>query len=83
MCVMPKILNPELQFEIGARITAAREARNLPKAQLARMLGMAFNQLHKYESGVNCPSVARIRDIAKLLDVHPCKICGCCEVNDA
>jgi transcriptional regulator with XRE-family HTH domain len=78
---MPKVINLSLQVSIGKRVTALREARNLSKNSVAKSLGLSFEQLHKYETGRNCPSVARIRDIAKLFDVHPCNICGCCEVT--
>lgn len=73
---MPKVLNLRLQLAIGRRLTKLREERGLSKNLVARELGLSFHQLHKYETGVNCPPLSRIIDMAEFFAVQPCEICG-------
>lgn len=73
---MPKVLNVRLQIAVGRRITKIREERGLSKYVVARKLGLTWHQLNKYETGVNCPPLSRIIDMAELFAVQPCEICG-------
>ena len=44
-----------------------REARGLTQVQVARALGVSFQQLQKYEQGENRVSASRLFEIAHLL----------------
>jgi transcriptional regulator with XRE-family HTH domain len=46
-----------------------RLALNLSQAKLAKTLGVSFQQIQKYEIGLNRVSAARLFDICKALNV--------------
>jgi transcriptional regulator with XRE-family HTH domain len=54
---------------IGARMRAQRLALKMSQEQLGRELGVSFQQIQKYESGVNRVSAARLYSICKTLNV--------------
>lgn len=54
---------------IGARITALRKARGLTQTALGEAIGVAFQQVQKYEKGKNRIGAGRLQGIAKFLEV--------------
>jgi len=56
-------------LELGKRIRLRRVEIGLSQDDLGRSLGVSFQQIQKYEKGVNRVSSARISEIAKALDV--------------
>ena len=54
---------------IGARMRDRRADLGLSQAALAQKLGLSFQQVQKYESGVNRVSAARLFEICKALKV--------------
>jgi transcriptional regulator with XRE-family HTH domain len=54
---------------IGARMRERRNALRLTQAGLGEKLGITFQQIQKYEGGVNRVSAARLFDICEALDV--------------
>ena len=54
---------------IGARMREQRLALNVSQAELGEELGVSFQQIQKYESGVNRVSAARLFEICKALNV--------------
>lgn len=54
---------------IGARIRARRAELQLSQERLAEMIGVTFQQIQKYEKGVNRVSAATLLSIARVLDV--------------
>ena len=54
-------------IEIGRRIRAQRLSRSMSQEDLADRLGVAFQQLQKYERGENRVSASRLREIALAL----------------
>jgi transcriptional regulator with XRE-family HTH domain len=59
----------EIDEYIGARIREGRVALNLSQEQLARGLGISFQQIQNYEKGANGVSAVRLFDICKILNV--------------
>jgi transcriptional regulator with XRE-family HTH domain len=59
----------EIDGYIGARIREGRLALNLSQEQLARVLGVSFQQIQNYENGVNGVSAVRLFDICRTLHV--------------
>lgn len=59
----------ELDQYIGARIREGRLSLNLSQEQLARALGVSFQQIQNYEKGANGVSAVRLFDICKILNV--------------
>jgi transcriptional regulator with XRE-family HTH domain len=54
---------------IGDRIRTRRRCLGLTMAQLAACIGIAYQQLHKYETGTNHVSVERLYHLSLTLDV--------------
>ncbi|KAK0341969.1 hypothetical protein LTR94_024213, partial [Friedmanniomyces endolithicus] len=56
-----------VDIAIGARIRTRREELRITQAQLAAGAGVTFQQIQKYERGVNRVSAARLLRIAAVL----------------
>src|SRR3954465_9962074 len=56
---------------VGARIRERRVMMGLSQQQLARMIGVTYQQAHKYERGLNRISAGRLFAIAQALAVEP------------
>ena len=54
---------------VGARIRERRIMLGLSQQQLAAMIGVTYQQAHKYERGLNRISAGRLYDIAGVLSV--------------
>jgi transcriptional regulator with XRE-family HTH domain len=54
---------------VGARIRERRILLGLTQQQLAELIGVTYQQAHKYERGVNRVSAGRLFQIAKVLSV--------------
>lgn len=61
---MPPKSTTEADARIGARVKAAREKARLTQTDLARHLGVSFQQVQKYERGSNRICVSRLQIIA-------------------
>ena len=59
--------DPE-DLEIGQKIRALRVAKGVSQTTLADGLGLTFQQVQKYEKGVNRVSAGRLQKIAGMLD---------------
>ena len=54
---------------VGSRIRERRIMLGLSQQQLAVMIGVTYQQAHKYERGLNRVSAGRLYDIANVLSV--------------
>jgi transcriptional regulator with XRE-family HTH domain len=54
---------------VGARIRDRRFMIGLSQQQLGEMLGISYQQVHKYERGINRVTAGRLYEIARILDV--------------
>ncbi len=54
---------------IGARMRERRQALGIKQADLAKTLGVSYQQIQKYETGKNRVSAGRLFDICKALNV--------------
>ena len=59
----------EVDQTVGARITAMRRAKGLSQSDLGIAVGVTFQQIQKYEKGINRVGAGRLQQIAKCLDV--------------
>lgn len=57
------------EIEMGRRIRLRRTEVGLSQSQLGERLGVSFQQVQKYEKGVNRVGANRIEQIAKILSV--------------
>jgi transcriptional regulator with XRE-family HTH domain len=53
--------------QIGIEIKRIREAHGMSQMDLAEQVGVSFQQIQKYEKGINKISAERIQQIAKAL----------------
>jgi transcriptional regulator with XRE-family HTH domain len=54
---------------VGARIRERRIMLGLSQQQLAQLIGVTYQQAHKYERGLNRISAGRLYEIAQVLSV--------------
>jgi hypothetical protein len=57
--------------EIGRLVRAQRQQLRLPQTDLAERVDVTFQQVQKYEKGMNRISIGRLTRIAEALDVPP------------
>lgn len=54
---------------LGRRLRQIREERGLSQEKLAREIGVVFQQIQKYEAGVNRISCSRLLKILEVLNI--------------
>ncbi len=59
----------DIDREVGQRLRIARNAKGVSQGQLGKAVGLTFQQIQKYERGVNRISCSRLWEFSKLLDV--------------
>jgi len=55
--------------EVGQRIRARRMAKGMSQTELGEMLGVTFQQVQKYEKGINRVGAGRLVRVGEALDV--------------
>ena|ERR1700733_5034813 len=65
-----KIVNP-VDRHVGTRIRMQRMARGFSQTELGKAVGVTFQQVQKYEKGVNRVGASRLQQIANALKVRP------------
>jgi transcriptional regulator with XRE-family HTH domain len=63
---MPTGKNP-IDAYVGSRIRVARMAAGLSQEQLGKALGLTFQQVQKYEKGINRVGASRLHAISRIL----------------
>ena len=63
--------NPEFEVALGARIRAARIAARISQTDLGVTVGISYQQVQKYESGVDRIAASTLQGLASALGVHP------------
>lgn len=56
---------------VGQRIRQRREWQNMSQTTLGEAIGVTFQQVQKYEKGVNRVGAGRLQQISKALKVEP------------
>ena len=59
----------EVDHHVGRRLRARRSEMGMSQEKLAAALGISFQQVQKYEIGVNRVAAGRLWDMAKALEV--------------
>lgn len=59
--------------KIGQRVRSRRLEIGMSQERLAELLGVTFQQVQKYEKGVNRIAASRLHDIAAALDMQPAR----------
>ena len=68
--------NGAIDKEIGVRMRAIRMDKKLSQDELGRSLGVSFQQIQKYEKGVNRISAARLIQVSHALTTTPHHLIG-------
>jgi len=58
---------------IGQRVRSRRLEIGMSQERLAELLGVTFQQVQKYEKGVNRIAASRLHDISAALDMPPAR----------
>jgi transcriptional regulator with XRE-family HTH domain len=61
-----------VDVHVGSRLKERRRLRGITQVELAKSIGMSFQQIQKYERGVNRIRVAVLYKLAEALDTPPC-----------
>lgn len=72
-----------VDIEVGHRIRIERLARGLSQTALATQLGVTFQQVQKYEKGVNRVGAGRLTKIAEVLGIEVSAFFGAKEMMGA
>jgi transcriptional regulator with XRE-family HTH domain len=59
--------------KVGQRVRTRRLEIGMSQERLAELLGVTFQQVQKYEKGVNRIAVSRRLDIARALEISACR----------
>jgi transcriptional regulator with XRE-family HTH domain len=59
----------DIDHHVGARIRERRIMLGLTQQQLADLIGVTYQQAHKYERGINRVSAGRLFEIGRVLSV--------------
>lgn len=68
---MPRQNDQRTDRMIGARIRQLRNERGLSQVELGKKIGVAFQQVQKYEKGSNAISSHRVGALCKALGITP------------
>src|SRR5262245_33477672 len=84
METMMSVKRPDpVDIEVGHRIRIERLARGLSQTALANQLGVTFQQVQKYEKGVNRVGAGRLTKIAEVLGIDVSTFFGAKEITEA
>ena len=64
-----KVMKHAVDVHVGKRIRHRRWMNGVTQQQLAEAVGIKFQQIQKYETGMNRVSASRLWDIANVLNV--------------
>lgn len=59
----------DIERHVGQRIRERRTMLGLTQQQLAQLIGVTYQQAHKYERGINRVSAGRLYELATVLGV--------------
>lgn len=66
-----EILETNKDATVGGRIEAARKARDMTQQQLSAQLGVSRGAVGQWEINATSPAIAKMEEVAKILDVTP------------
>lgn len=72
----------EHDHAVGKHVAALRKAQKKSQTELGDAVGVSYQQIQKYESGVNRIGASRLRDIAQFLKVPVATFFGNCDGDD-
>src|SRR4249919_1095003 len=67
---IPRPRAQDIDRIVGARMRERRIRLGLTQQQMAELIGVTYQQAHKYEKGINRIAAGRLSSIARALDVE-------------
>ncbi len=61
----------EIENHIGKQIKLLRLSRKISQKELAKRMGITYQQVQKYENGLNKISVSRLWQVCDIFDISP------------
>lgn len=61
----------QIDLHVGQRLMVLRKARRLSQTDVGKSVGVAFQQIQKYEYGKDRISVSRLWQFCEFFDVNP------------
>ena len=71
-----KLPTHPIDIRVGERIRELRLLRKMSQTELAKQVGVRFQQVQKYETGLNRVAASRLHMIAEALDVEVGELFG-------
>jgi transcriptional regulator with XRE-family HTH domain len=71
-----RIRRTAVDKKIGSTIRSQRLHLGMSQAELGEALGLAFQQIQKYESGKNAIASTRVVDLCRALKITPNELFG-------
>src|SRR6202046_1244628 len=69
VCVVPKKQANPIDGQVGNRVRIRRMLLGMSQEKLGDMLGLTFQQVQKYEKGVNRIGAGRLYEVSRILGV--------------
>src|SRR5271156_3231902 len=69
VCRMPKKQANPIDIQVGNRVRIRRMLIGMSQERLGDLLGLTFQQVQKYEKGVNRIGAGRLYEVARILNV--------------
>src|ERR1700759_4282435 len=69
VCIVPKKQANPVDAQVGNRVRIRRMLIGMSQEKLGDLLGLTFQQVQKYEKGVNRIGAGRLYEIARILGV--------------
>src|ERR1700754_427873 len=69
VCRVPKKQANPVDIQVGSRVRIRRMLIGMSQERLGDLLGLTFQQVQKYEKGVNRIGAGRLFDVARILGV--------------
>jgi transcriptional regulator with XRE-family HTH domain len=66
---MPGRLTNPIDAYVGSRLRLLRTKQNVTQQGIAELLGISFQQLQKYEKGINRIGAGRLQHLSQIFDV--------------
>lgn len=68
---MPEHKTHPFDRRVGQQIRLRRKILALSQAELGRRMGITFQQVQKYERGINAISARRLYELSQIMEVSP------------
>lgn len=71
--------NKDILFNkvVGKRLKDIRTSKQLTQTEVAKKIGVTFQQIQKYENGINALSLKKMLKLCEAMSIHYRYFCNC------